>query len=189
MEPTGNIYRHWFISGLLYVSYNMILVIAVLSTIGKGINTRKAIVGGTLGGLGLGITAGVMFLAGLTVYPEITKYKIPMLYMAGLLGAGVKSIMGLFIWLAILTTTVANAHGFAARFAETNSNKYKVIGIGITLLAIPLARFDFDKFVGFIYPIFGYAGLLLIIILILGPPLKFLRLTILKRRNNGEGKY
>ncbi len=187
--PAENIYRHWIISGLLYVSYNMILVIAVLSTIGKDINIRKAIVGGALGGLGLGITAGVMFLAGLTVYPEITEYKIPMLYMAGLLGAAIKSVMGFLIWVAILTTTVANAHGFAARLAKTNSNTYKKIGIGITLLAIPLARFDFDKLVGYIYPIFGYVGLLLIIILILGPPLKFIKLIILKRRNGGEGIY
>ncbi len=179
-EPANNIDRHWIISGLLYVSYNMILVIAVLSTIGKNINTEKAIIGGVLGGLFLGITAGVIFLAGLTVYPEIEVYKIPMLYIAGLLGAGVKSIMGLLIWVAILTTTVANAHSFAARLAKINSNMYKLIGIGITLLAIPLARLDFDKLVGYIYPIFGYAGLLLIIILILVPPFKALKFYYFK---------
>jgi len=187
--PVGNINRSWFVSGLLYVSYNMILVIAVLSTIGKGIDKKRAIIGGMLGGLGLGITAGVMFWAGLTVYPEITKYKIPMLYMAGLLGTGVKGIMGLLIWMAILTTTVANAHGFAARMAEINSNMYKVIGIGITMLAIPLARFDFDKLVGIIYPVFGYAGLLLIVILIVGPPIKLLKVIILRRRKYREGKF
>ncbi|AGL03971.1 YkvI family membrane protein [Desulfoscipio gibsoniae] len=181
MQLPDNITRHWFVSGLLYVSYNMIIVIAVLTTIGKGINARKAITGGVLGGIGLGITAGVMLLAGLAVYPEITNYKVPMLYMAGIVGSGVKNIMGFLIWLAILTTTVANAHGFASRLAEPGSNRYKVIGIGVTLLAIPLARFEFDKLVGIIYPIFGYAGLLLIFILILGPPYKFLRLSILKK--------
>jgi len=187
--PIGNINRNWFVSGLLYVSYNMILVIAVLSTIGKNIDKKRAIIGGMLGGLGLGITAGVMFWAGLTVYPEIIKYKVPMLYMAGLLGSGVKAIMGILIWMAILTTTVANAHGFAARLAETNSNMYKLIGIGITMLAIPLARFDFDKLVGIIYPVFGYAGLLLIVILIFGLPLKMLKVIILRRRKHREGKF
>jgi uncharacterized membrane protein YkvI len=67
--------------------------------------------------------------------------------------------------------------------ADLGSTRYKIIGIGITLLVVPLARLDFDKLVGIIYPIFGYAGLLLIIILILGPPIKFLRV-----RNKG-GKY
>ncbi|TYO96429.1 hypothetical protein [Desulfallas thermosapovorans] len=174
VQQSENI-RHWTFSGLLYVSYNMILVIAVLSTIGKDINTKSAIAGGILGGLGLGVTAGVMVIAGLTVYPEITNYKVPMIYMAGIIGAGLRNTMGLLIWLAILTTTVANAHGFASRVAEPGSYRYKMIGIGITLLAIPLARLDFDKLVGIIYPIFGYAGLLLIIILLVVPPVKYLR--------------
>lgn len=181
VQTTENTYRHWFISGLLYVSYNMILVIAVLSTIGKGISSKKAVAGGVLGGLGLGVTAGIMLLAGLTVYPEIKEYKVPMLYMAGIIGAGVKGVMGLLIWAAILTTTIANAHGFAARLAEPGSGRYKIIGIGVTLLAMPLARFDFDKLVAVIYPIFGYAGLLLIIVLIIGPPLKLLRSSILRQ--------
>ncbi|KAF1085918.1 hypothetical protein SPSYN_00653 [Sporotomaculum syntrophicum] len=189
IEPPENIYRNWVISGFLYVSYNMIVVVAVLSTIGKNINTKKAISGGLLGGIGLGITAGVMYWAELTIYPEIINFKVPMLYMAGLISDGMKSIMGILIWVAILTTTVANAHGFAARLSEVNSNMYKLVGIGVTMLSIPIARFDFDQLVGIIYPLFGYAGLLLIIILIFGPPLKYLRLIIIRVKNVWGGKY
>lgn len=182
MEPNVNTYRSWVVSGFLYVSYNMILVIAVLSTIGKNINTRKAIVGGLLGGIGLGITAGVMYWAQLSIYPEIINTKVPMLYMAGLISGNVKSIMGILIWLAILTTAVANAHGFAARLAELNSNMYKLFGISVTLLSISLARFDFNQLVGIVYPIFGFAGLLLIFILLFGPPLKLLQLIRVRKK-------
>lgn len=171
VQYTGGISNNWVWSGILYVSYNMILVVAVLTTLGKNINNREAIIGGLVGGLGLGFTAGVMYLAGFRLYPEIINYKVPMLYMAGIIGHGLKNVMGLLIWIAILTTTVANAHGFAARLAIPGSRNYKIIGMGATIMAIPLASMEFDKLVRTLYPIFGYAGLLLIFFLLLAPPL------------------
>lgn len=170
---------NWGFSGILYVSYNIILVIAVLSTLGKAISGEKAIAGGMLGGIGLGFVAGVIFLAGLSLYPTIAGYKIPMLYMAGVAGYGLKNIMGLLIWMAILTTTIANAHGFAARMAEAGSEKYKIIGVGATFFSIPLANMDFDRLVGLVYPIFGYAGLLIMIVLISG----HIGIILRKRKN------
>lgn len=173
---TGAVTGHWLWSGVLYVSYNMILVVAVLTTLGKSITKKVALWGGAAGGASLGIIAGIMYLAGLSLYPEIINYKVPMLYMAGKVGQGFKYIMGVLIWLAILTTTVANAHGFAARMADAGSKNYKIIGIGATLLAVPLAGMDFDRLVGTIYPLFGYAGLLLMLFLIMAP------LLVVRRR-------
>jgi len=168
-QSTGAVTGYWIWSGILYVSYNMILVVAVLTTLGKSITKRVALWGGAGGGIGLGFIAGIMYLAGLSLYPEIINYKVPMLYMAGKVGYGFKYVMSVLIWLAILTTTVANAHGFAARMADAGSKNYKIIGIGATLLAIPMARMDFDRLVGTLYPLFGYAGLLLMLFLIMAP--------------------
>jgi len=171
MEAAQGTNRHWFLSGVLYVSYNMILVIAVLTTLGKSISAKKAIWGGVLGGLGLGFTAGIMCLAGMTLYPEILNYKVPTIYMAGTLSQGFKYPIGFLIWLAIVTTAIANAHGLASRIAGPGSKKYKLIGIGATLLAIPLAQVEFDRLVATVYPLFGYSGLLIIALLLVVPVL------------------
>lgn len=165
--------RHWLWSGVLYVSYNMVLVLAVLTTLGKSISPKKAVSAGIAGGLGLGFTAGVVCLAGMSLYPEIIEYKVPTLFMAGVISKSLKYPIGVLIWMAILTTAIANTHGLASRLATPGSKKYKLIGIGVTLLAIPLAMMDFDRLVGTIYPIFGYAGLFVITVLILSPLIIF----------------
>jgi len=162
---TGN----WCLSGMLYVSYNMILVLAVLSTLGNRVTVRKAVAGGAAGGIGLGIAAGMLVLAQLKLYPAIVSYQVPVLFMAGEIGHLLKIPVAILIWLAILTTAVANAHGLAARFAPPGTAKYKLAGAVCNLLALPLAGLDFGRLVGTIYPLFGYAGLLMVLILLVNP--------------------
>lgn len=160
---------NWFCSGVLYVSYNMILVVAVLSTLGSRVTPRGAVAGGVVGGIALGTAIFVLLLAELKLYPAIAGYKVPVLFMAGEVGYALRVPVAILFWLAILTTAVANAHGLAARFAPPGSAKYKLAGVGCTLLALPLASLDFDRLVGTVYPAFGYAGLLLVLILMAGP--------------------
>lgn len=162
---TGN----WYISGVLYVSYNMILVLAVLSTLGNRVTGRRAVAGGVAGGAALGIAAGMLVLAQLKLYPAIAAYKVPVLFMAGEIGDLLRIPVAILIWLAILTTAVANAHGLAARFAPPGTVKYKLAGVGCSLLALPLAGLDFDRLVGMIYPLFGYAGLIMVFTLLINP--------------------
>jgi uncharacterized membrane protein YkvI len=178
-QPVEKIFRSWVWSGILYVSYNMMLVLAVLATLGKSISIPKAAAGGVIGGVGLGLTAGIMCLAGIALWPKILAYKVPTIYMAGMIHESIKLPIGLLIWLAILTTAVANTHGLAARIAAPGSIKYKLAGLCVTLLAIPLSLVDFDRLVNTIYPVFGYAGLVIIAALLLAPP----AMAFIKRNN------
>ena len=163
---------NWLFSSVLYVSYNMLLVVAVLTTLGDRISASSAIAGGVVGGLGLGAAMAVLLLAELNLFPAISTYQVPVLYMADIVGEMFKVPMAVLIWLAILTTAVANAHGLAARFATPGSMRYKLAGVGCTLLALPLARQDFDRLVGTLYPVLGYAGLLLMAVLLAAPLFK-----------------
>lgn len=180
ISTTSIIQRHWLWSGVLYVSYNMVLLLAVLTTLGNNISIKKAVIAGIAGGVGLGVTAGLVCFAGMSLYPEIVNYKVPTLFMAGIISKSLKYPIGILIWLAILTTAIANTHGLSSRLAATGSKKYKFIGIGATMMAIPLAIMDFDQLVGTIYPLFGYAGLFIIGTLLLSP------LIIMKKKRAGN---
>lgn len=160
---------HWMWSAVLYVSYNMIVPVAVLSSLGQAISEKEGILSGITGGIGLGITAGIITLAGLVFYPAIIHYQVPLLYLAQQAGEHWQKLLGFLIWLAILTTAIADAHGFASRLAPLNSKKYKIIGVGITLITIPLAGVEFPKLVKNLYPLFGYAGLVLVFALLITP--------------------
>lgn len=170
---------NWAWSSILYVSYNMVVPVAVLSSLGRSVSPGAGVAGGVLGGGVLGLVAGVLVESGLTFYPQITAYEIPLLFMAESLGAVAKAALGPLIWVAILTTAIADAHGFASRFAESKSKKYKIIGVTVILLALPLASLKFSVLVKTLYPLFGYAGLILLAAIIFVPPLQLIKRKII----------
>jgi len=171
--PAEKIATSWEWSSILYVSYNMICPVAVLSSLGRTVPAGTGIAGGMLGGLLLGVAAGLVTAAGLACYPEITSYEIPLLLIARYLGFTLQSLLGLLIWVAILTTAIANAHGLASRLAPEGGLRYKMIGVGITLAALPFAGLNFSFLVRFLYPLFGYVGLTLLVALLLAPFKKY----------------
>ncbi|MEW5953071.1 MAG: hypothetical protein AB1815_04845 [Bacillota bacterium] len=166
---------NWIWSAVLYVSYNMIVPVAVLSSLGRSITPMVAVWGGVWGGIGLGIAAGLITLAGLAFYPMVLLYEIPLLYIAGHLGEGIRIGLSVLIWLAILTTAIANAHGFASRLAPELGVRYRIVGLAIVGASFSLSGLDFSFLVSTIYPLFGYAGLILLAALIMVPAYRWLR--------------
>jgi uncharacterized membrane protein YkvI len=175
-QPVGTaapgVAGHWAVAGFLYVSYNMVVPVAVLSTLGRVVPRKIGIAGGILGGLLLGMAVFLVTLAGLRHFPEASAYQIPLLYLAGSLGQGFRLALGFLIWLAILTTAIAQAHGFASRLAKGALKPYRIFGIGACLLALPLSGFSFFVLVRFLYPLFGCAGLVLLTALLMAPFVK-----------------
>lgn len=165
----GGVAGHWAPASILYVSYNMVVPVAVLSSLGGTVSLKTGIAGGVIGGFLLGIAVILMSLAGLAYLPEAASYQIPFLYLARRLGAGFSRALGLLIWLAIFTTAIANAHGIASRLAPNGGRRYRLCGVGACLLALPLARYGFANLVRFLYPLFGLAGLVLLISLLFKP--------------------
>lgn len=165
-------------SGLLYVSYNMIVPLAVLSSLGKNVTLVQGIAGGLVGGVVIGLVIILVTAAGLSFYPAIAEYEIPLLFMASFLPASFKSALGLLIWIAILTTAVADVHGFASRLSPPGSKNYKIFGIGVVLCMLPLSRLKFSVLVNMLYPLFGYCGLLLLAGLLFAPVASAIRRKI-----------
>ncbi|MEG6510397.1 hypothetical protein [Desulforamulus ruminis] len=163
---------HWLWASLLYVSFNMVVPLAVLSSMGRAVSKRVGIYAGLLGGLGLGVAVALVTLAGLAFYPEVAHYQVPMLYMASGVSSLLKPVFAILIWLAIMTTAIANAHGFASRLAPEGGRRYRVIGVLACFAVLPLTNIGFADLVKLLYPLFGYAGLLLLAALLVVPLFK-----------------
>ncbi|MEW6697398.1 MAG: hypothetical protein ACOY35_07545 [Bacillota bacterium] len=163
---------HWLWSSMLYVSFNMIVPLAVLASMGRSIDKKTGISAGILGGLGLGAAVAMVTLAGLAFYPQVTNYEVPMLFMASSVNPVLRPVFALLIWVAILTTAIANAHGFASRLAPEGGKRYRLFGFAVCLAVLPLTYFDFSFLVRLLYPLFGYAGMALFFSLLIVPLLK-----------------
>jgi uncharacterized membrane protein YkvI len=167
--PARGVAGNWIAAGFLYVSYNMVVPVAVLSSLGRSVSLKLGIAGGALGGFLIGLAVFLVTLAGLAHMPEAASYQIPLFYLTGLLGPFFSWGLGILIWLAILTTAIADAHGFASRLAPGGGSLYRFWGTGACLLALPLSGFSFSGLVRVLYPLFGCAGLVLLVGLLVLP--------------------
>lgn len=155
----------WPLASLLYVAYNFSLAMVILAEYNEPSYRRTATLGALTGGLLLGLMALIMYQALLINMPEVMHYEVPMLYVAGRIGKGLKMIYLIVLWLGILTTALANTYGFAKRLASFSGLRYFSCLFLTATLAVPLAFQSFTRLVGIVYPLFGILGLAILLAL------------------------
>ncbi len=149
--------RSWWMSGLLYVSYNLVLSLSVLGPLGAEIRDRAALRwGGLLGGLALGLMSAGMTLAISAHLPE-AAVEIPMLYLTRFYGPPVQWFYALVLWAEIYTTAVACAYGFAGRLGQLW--RYREAVLASICLGLVGSGFGFSRLLALFYPLFGLVAL------------------------------
>ena len=169
----------WVFSSLLYVAYNFSLAMVVLTEYQSVSSSGDGIKGAVLGGLVLGLLVLLNYVALCKYLPAVIHYQVPMLYIAGHVSPLVKYVYTLVLWVGILTTGIANAYGFAQRFAYFTGIDYTVCLIICMTLALPVATQSFSSLVNRVYPIFGVLGILILA----GLSYNFLRIWLTGWRN------
>lgn len=161
--PETGVLRNWLWSAILYTSYNTVVSIAILGPLGARAKDRKAIThGAILGGLGLGIGAAALYLALRANAGLIGNVEVPMIFIAGRISPLVQSLYGVVLIAEIYTTAVGDLYGFTARIESTKSVKPMVIVTTTVFLAWCASLFGFSNMVKYLYPIVGYAGILVL---------------------------
>ncbi len=164
------LFDHWLLSALLYVSYNLILSIAVLGPLGAHAAGRRAVKAGAIwGGLGLGAAAFMICLAIAAYYQQAALLEVPMMQIAGMISPLLQYWFALVLIAEVYTTAVSALYGFATRFVdlEKPGRTGKLLVLAMTLLALLASQFGFSNLVKVLYPLIGYAGLILLSGLIL----------------------
>ncbi|ABR50850.1 uncharacterized membrane protein-like protein [Alkaliphilus metalliredigens QYMF] len=165
----------WVWSAILYVSYNSMIALVVMTSVYPLIYDQgSARYGAILGAVGLGAMALLILVSLLILETNIIGLEVPMIAIAHSLGDGWKQIYSGVLLLAMFTTAVANGYACILRVTYLIPLGEKVTGFLLCTLSIPLAMFGFKRLVEVIYPIFGYIGFVFIVIIILkGRPTRF----------------
>lgn len=154
----------WLASGVLYACFNIGVGFPMLAVMG-GMNksAKEAGFGGVLGGLGLGIL--IIFL-NIALYLNIDKLHdidIPTLLLASEIHPALAYLTVAAVIAMIYSTAVGMFFAFTARWAEPNTNKFKVIAIISTVIGIWLSEYGFGRLVGSVYPLMGVLGVVIVI--------------------------
>ncbi|MRH43632.1 hypothetical protein GH741_13220 [Aquibacillus halophilus] len=155
---------NWFISAVLYVSFNLVLAIAILAPLGAQTSEKKTLFWGALfGGLGLGIGIVTINFSILTNIVAASEVEIPMILIAKNISPTIQLIFAVILFIAIYTTAVSNLYGFIARLNFISQKNQKGLIVITTLSAFTFSQLGFSTMVEYLYPLVGYAAVLLLI--------------------------
>ena len=159
----------WIKDSILYTSYNSILLIPLLVTLRKYINNKTDIlIVAVVSGILLLLLAILIFFMLAKINIDISQLEMPILYV---IRKFYKSFMHIFAFI-ILTSIYTTAISIGISFLENIQSVYltsKKNGLIIFLMCIigfGISGFGFSNLVIHLYPIFGYLGIIQIVLLL-----------------------
>ncbi|WP_066632535.1 YkvI family membrane protein [Desulfolucanica intricata] len=154
---------YWPLSAIVYVSYNLVLGVAVLAPLGRVAQDPKILRKGAIyGGLGLGIGALAINLTLLANVPAVSGYEIPMVYVAARFSPLIQAAYSIVLLAEIYTTAVGSLYGFVERITDQGKPTFKWLVIGSSVVAFGASQLGFSTLVRTLYPAVGFAGLLML---------------------------
>lgn len=156
----GAVGMPWYMNGLIYVALNLFLSMALMMRIGADVEDRRVLSwGGIVGG---GVLMLVLLVMGVALYrfaDQIYYAEMPMLTIADYSGPVLHFLYTVGLWVAMITTAVANAYGFIQRVMPLFRLSYYNAAMLTVVVVLPLTRFGFANLVAYMYPIFGVISL------------------------------
>ena len=166
METINQPLPNWFLSTINYIGLGLFSSIAMAFLIGGTVwDNRIAGWGGLLGGV---LFAGIMVLLvfGLMFRAEdIAHTPLPTLALFNQIHPAIALVAAVMTYLMIFSTALGQLYSLAKRVASKKPQHFPWYLIGLSLVAFGISFFDFVTLVGFIFPIVGWMGIALIIIL------------------------
>lgn len=158
---------NWWISAVTYVAFNLAMSQAVLVPLGAEIQDEKTLrMGGWIGGIGLGFMLLISYFAMQLYFLEVKELEIPMAFIIHQLGVMFKILFLLVMWGEIFTTLIGNIYGLAVNIKKVLSFRLPIIIALIFLSAYLCSLVGFPVLISYLYPAFGYCGLMVLILLI-----------------------
>lgn len=153
----------WLVSGVLYASYNTILLIPVLISVNNIIDRREVSKASIVITFMIFLLATAVFVSMLKIDVNIKKIEMPVSYVIGTQLPKLKVLYGIVILTSILTTAISLIAGLMQNVKEKNNKKIWLYLICIS--SIFISQIGFSALINFLYPIFGYIGIIQIILI------------------------
>ena len=143
----------WLVSGVLYASYNTILLIPVLISVNNIIDRREVSKTSIVITFMIFLLATAVFVSMLKIDVNIKRIEMPVSYVISTQLSKLKVLYGIVILTSILTTAISLIAGLMQNVKE-KSNK-KIMLCLICISSIFISQIGFSALINFLYPIFG----------------------------------
>ncbi len=157
-------FSNWALSGLMYGAYTVTGVVPYLADIGKATSTSKknSLWGGIFGGSAFLVAVMILNFGLLANITEVADLEIPSLYVAASISPVFGDIYSVLLLLGIYTTAVPMMYTVCNKISSDSKSKaYKITAIVTAVASIFYGQLSFSTLISIIYPISGYAGIVI----------------------------
>jgi uncharacterized membrane protein YkvI len=157
----------WLLSAFTYVAFNLAMAQAVLVPMSKEIEDESILKwGGIWGGIGLGFMLITSHFALQNLMPGVLQLDVPMALVIKDIGWLIIFLFVVVVYGEVFTTLIGNVFGIARQIHNVIQVPEKWTILMILLTSFVISQVGFSTLVEYLYPLFGYMGLLLLIILV-----------------------
>lgn len=156
----------WF-SGILYASCMVFGSIPFLTGLGGKANSRReAFLGGFTGGVALMLASALMMSAMLCFPEEVATLQVPNLFLARQFAPLLALLFSIILLLGIYSTAAPMFWVVINKLEQWFPNKTVKMTVTVILGIVAYfgAQIGFGKLIGFLYPLMGQVGILMIIV-------------------------
>ena len=163
VEVNSN-FSNWAFSGFMYGAYTVTGVVPYLADIGKSTatNRKNALLGGIFGGGAFLIAVMILNFGLLANLSDVYNLEIPSLFVAASIHPIFGQIFSVLLIGAIYTTAVPMLYTVCNKISsDSKSTPYRVAAIVTAIVSIFGGHLSFYTMISIIYPISGYAGVVI----------------------------
>ncbi|MCY9664435.1 hypothetical protein M5X11_05610 [Paenibacillus alginolyticus] len=157
----------WIISPFTYAALNFAFAQAVLVPLGSEVKDESVLKwGGFWGGIGLGVMLFISHFAIHSRMPEILRFDIPMAEIIRGFGSFFHVLFILVIYGEIFTTLIGNVFGITRQIQSLYALPRNWVVLATLLTCLLISQVGFTSLLTYLYPLFGYMGMILLIFLV-----------------------
>ena len=182
LDGSGNpLLNNWLLSACAYLSYSIFSSVGVFAAVNAKMKTKNTLWCGSSFGAVIMAVVAFAIIGAVYAVPDAMSAELPMLSAALHLGKFFGIIYAILLLLgmfgAALSCKMALTNYFKVKFA-LNSKAHKLIIVSTALLSFVGSIFGFGDLVGTVYPIFGYIGIIVLVLLLVN----FIKLRKINQR-------
>ena len=153
------------LSGIIYASYNIILVIPVLITLKNKIKKNNIFLISIFSGIILFFLALIIYSLLINIKININKIEMPAVYSVGIYFPKYKIIYELIILISILTTAISEGISVLQNMCKTKRS-YTQFAVILCITSVLFSKIGFSNLINLLYPIFGVLGFIQVFIIL-----------------------
>jgi len=156
-EEINNNFFSSILSGIIYASYNIILLIPVLIALKNKTEKSNIFLISVFSGIILLILSIIIYFLFENIKIDINKIEMPAVYVVSQYFPKYKTIYEFIIITSIFTTAISEGIGFLENTYK-NKKRYTQFAVILCITSVIFSKIGFSNLINLLYPIFGILG-------------------------------